>query len=226
MVKNNTVKGFKDFVGGDARSREAIKDIFRNNFELYGFGPVETPLIEFEEFVTGGNIDDDAVRDVYRLQDRKKRALALRYEFTFQLKRIAKDQRLPFKRYQIGYLFRDEPIREGRSRQFVQADVDVVGSDVGNEAEILKICDRIFGELSIPVKIYINNRKLINEILVEENIPERAREQVIRELDKLDKLSKADVAKNLKKLGNYDKLVNIFTKGEKSFEKYSYFSEV
>ncbi|MCH7850504.1 MAG: histidine--tRNA ligase [Nanoarchaeota archaeon] len=224
-MKTNTVKGFKDFIGLDASKRELITNLFRKNFELYGFGPTETPIIEFEEFVKGENPNDDAVRDIFKLTDRGKRSLALRYEFTFQLKRIAKDQKLPFKRYQIGYNFRDEPIRVARTRQFIQADCDIVGSDLDSEAELLKMSNRIFNELEIPIKIYINNRKLVNEILVTEKVPEKIRDQVIREIDKLDKLSKADVANNLKKLG-FERLVNIFTKPEKSFEKYNYYSEV
>ena len=75
----------------------------------------------------------------------------------------------------------------------------------------------IFSKLGVDVKIYVNNRKLINEILVSENIKERNREQVIRELDKLDKLSKKEVADNLKKLGA-EKVLKIFTSDEKSFD--------
>ena len=129
-MKTQTVKGFRDFVGADALKRAKVVEVIRRQFELYGFEPVETPVVEFEEFVRGENVDDEAVRDVFRLEDRGKRRLALRYEFTFQLKRVAKDQRLPFKRYQIGVVFRDERIRKGRSRQFVQCDVDTVGSGV------------------------------------------------------------------------------------------------
>ena len=110
-MKINTVKGFRDFIGDDARKRAYIKSIIEEQFLLYGYEPSETPVIENENFVIGDNFNDDAVRDIYRLEDRAKRKLALRYEFTFQLKRISKNQKLPFKRYQIGYNFRDEPIK-------------------------------------------------------------------------------------------------------------------
>ncbi len=225
MVRIQTVKGFRDFVGIDALKRAKILKIIREQFELYGFEPAETPIVEFEEFVVGDNKNDDAVRDVFKLEDRGKRKLALRYEFTFQLKRLAKNQKLPYKRFQIGSCFRDEPIREGRLRQFVQCDVDTVGSSVKDEAEILAIVDGVFKKLGISVKIYINNRKLINEILVSENVEEKNREQVIRELDKLDKLSEKEVADNLKKFGA-EKLLKIFGGDEKSFEKYNFYREV
>jgi len=128
--KISLVKGFKDATGKDAEKKAFIKEVIKQIFERYGFLPAETPLIEYEEFVKGENPNDEAVRDIFKLQDRGKRSLALRYEFTFQLKRLAKNQKLPFRRYQIGEVFRDEPIREGRVRQFTQCDADVVGSTV------------------------------------------------------------------------------------------------
>jgi len=225
MVKTNTVKGFRDYLGEDARKREKIISIIKNNFESFGYEPAEPPLIEFEEFVKGDNTNDQAVRDIFKLQDRGGRKLALRYEHTFQLKRIAKKQKLPYKRYQIGFTFRDEPIREGRTRQFIQADADVVGSTLKDEAENCKIIKNIFEELKIPVKIYINNRQLINEILIDENIKEKDRENVIREIDKLDKLSQKEVADNLKKY-NAEKILKIFTQKETLFEKYSFYKKI
>ncbi|MEK6819370.1 MAG: ATP phosphoribosyltransferase regulatory subunit, partial [Nanoarchaeota archaeon] len=131
------VKGFKDSSGEDAVKRAEIKRIMAEIFESYGFEPAETPIIEQEEFVRGENANDEAVRDTFKLEDRGKRKLALRYEFTFQLKRLAKNKKLPYKRYQIGELFRDEPIREGRTRQFTQCDIDVIGSNFKDEAECL-----------------------------------------------------------------------------------------
>lgn len=224
-MKTQTVKGFQDFTGKEAQKRVKIKKIIQEQFELYGFEPAETPVMEFKEFVQSGNSNDEAVRDVFKLEDRGKRKLALRYEFTFQLKRIAKNQKLPYKRYQVGYNFRDEPIKKGRTRQFIQCDADIVGSSVKDEAECLKLGKNIFEKLDMPVKIYVNNRRLINEILVSEKVEEKNRDQVIRELDKLDKLSKKEVADNLKKLGA-EKLLKIFGQSEKEFEKYNFYKEI
>ena len=224
-MKTQTVKGFQDFTGKEAQKRVKIKKIIQEQFELYGFEPAETPVMEFKEFVQSGNSNDEAVRDVFKLEDRGKRKLALRYEFTFQLKRIAKNQKLPYKRYQIGYNFRDEPIKRGRTRQFIQCDADIVGSSVKDEAECLKLGKNVFEKLDMPVKIYVNNRRLINEILVSEKIEEKNRDQVIRELDKLDKLSRKEVADNLKKFGA-EKLLKIFEQSEKEFERYSFYKEI
>ena len=89
-MKTDLVKGFKDYAGQEAQKRAQIKKIIVETFEQYGFEPAETPIIEYEEFVKGNNSQDEAVRDVFKLKDRGKRKLALRYEFTFQLKRLAK----------------------------------------------------------------------------------------------------------------------------------------
>lgn len=193
-----TVKGFNDYTGEQAIKRAKIKKIIEKNFQLYGFEPAETPIIEQKEFVIKDNQNDEAVRDVFKLQDRGKRELALRYEFTFQLKRIAQNQKLPYKRYQIGYIFRDEPIKKGRTRQFIQADADIIQSTKKDEAECLALASKILQELNIDFEILINNRKLINEILENENIKDKDKEQVIREIDKLDKQSEVEVKKQLK----------------------------
>tara|TARA_Y100000310_G_scaffold127024_1_gene126027 strand:+ start:637 stop:1761 length:1125 start_codon:yes stop_codon:yes gene_type:complete len=219
----NLVKGFKDVVGNEAEKRALIKEVLKQTFERYGFMPAETPIVEYEEFVKGENLNDSAVRDIFKLQDRGKRKLALRYEFTFQLKRLAKNQKLPFRRYQIGDVFRDEPIRPGRLRQFTQCDADIVGSTVKDEAECFSILKEVLDSLKIKFTLYINNRKLINEILDENNV--KNKEQVIREIDKLDKFSIKEVKSNLKKY-KAEKILEIFTQKEKYFEKYEAYKEV
>lgn len=222
-MSSRIVKGFQEFTGPEAAKRAKIRKIIQREFELYGFESVETPIIEREDFVVGDNVNDSAVRDVFRLSDRGKRKLALRFEFTFQLKRLARNQKLPFKRFQIGSVFRDEPIRKGRVREFTQCDADVVGSNMKDEVECLKIAKNVFEKLGMPVKIYVNNRKLINEILVSENIEEKDREQVIREIDKLDKLSRKEVADNLKRIG-CERVLDVFIKGD--FERFKFYSEI
>jgi len=186
----DTVKGFKDIE--DASKRNLIKQVIEDTFKLYNFQPVETPIIEYEEFVRGDNPNDEAVSDTFKLQDRGKRKLALRYEFTFQLKRLAKNKKLPFKVYNIGPVFRDEPVTGNRWRQFTQCDADIIGADLNDVAEILKITSEILNKLKIKYTININNRKLLNEILDELDINNENKENVIREIDKLDKLPEKD----------------------------------
>src|SRR3989344_2482492 len=183
------VKGFKDYSGKEAIKREEIRKILVETFERYGFEPVETPIVEQEEFVRGENVSDEAVSDIFKLQDKGKRNLALRYEFTFQLKRLMKNKKLPYKRYQIGEVFRDEPISANRFRQFTQCDVDVVGSGIRNEAEVLALTNEIMITLGIKPLILINNRGLLNEILQDCRVKEKDRLQVLREIDKYGKIS-------------------------------------
>lgn len=223
MVNADLVKGFKDYSGEEAIKRAKIKRIVEDLFTVYGFEPSETPVIEYEEFVKGDDAQDDAVSDIFKLRDRGKRKLALRYEFTFQLKRLMQNKKLPYKRYQIGPIFRDEPVTGNRTRQFIQCDIDVIGSKVKDEAEVLSVVSEILKKLGIKAVIYINNRRLLNEILKDNGIKDR--NEVIKELDKLDKLSESDVKKNLKKYGA-EKLIGIFKKDEKYFEKYGSYSEI
>ncbi|MBS3155280.1 ATP phosphoribosyltransferase regulatory subunit, partial [Candidatus Woesearchaeota archaeon] len=217
------VKGFRDITGDEAKRREIVKSILVKNFKLFGFEPAETPLIEYEKFVKSDNSQDAAISDIYKLTDKGQRKLALRYEFTFQLKRLAKNKKLPFKRYQIGEVFRDEPISENRFRQITQCDIDVIGSSLNSESEVLTVAKSVFDELKIKYTIFVNNRKLLNEILDENKI--KNKEQVIKEIDKLDKLTEKEVLDNLKKY-NAEKLLNIFKKPESYFKKYNSYREI
>ena len=216
-----TVKGFRDV---EASKRIAIRDVIESIFQLYNFKPIETPIIEYEKFVKGDS-NDEAVSDIFRLSDKGKRKLALRYEFTFQLARIARNKKLPFRRYQVGEVFRDEPITGNRWRQFTQCDADIIGSNVKDEAEILKLIVEILTELKVKFTINVNNRKLLNEILESKGIKDKDKLSIIKEIDKLDKLSEKEVKRNLKKY-SAEGLLSIFKKDEKYFEKYESFKEI
>ncbi len=218
-----TIKGFSDYTGEDAVKRAEIKKIIVETFENYGFEPAETPVIEYEDFVRGNNQQDEVISDIFKLQDKGKRKLALRYEFTFQLKRLMKNKKLPYKRYQIGPVFRDEPISANRFRQITQCDADIVGSTIKDEAEILSVVKEVFDKLNIKFTIYINNKKLLNEILDECGI--KNKEVIIKEIDKLDKLSEIEVKNTLKRY-KADNLLKIFKKPESYFKKYKAYSEI
>ncbi len=219
-----TIKGFKDKVGKEAEKAAFIREVIKQTFERYNFQEAETPIIEDEKFVKESSDEgDDVISDIFKLQDKGKRNLALRYEFTFQLKRIAKNQKLPFKRFQIGPVFRDEPVSGNRLRQFTQGDIDTIGATIKDEAEILAATKDILDALKIKSIIYVNNRKLLNEILDEQGIKNKV--EVIKELDKLDKLPILEVKNNLKKL-NAEKVLTALKKPKEFFKKYKAFSEI
>src|SRR3989338_10498552 len=97
-----TVKGFRDILPPASLKRRKIKEVIEKNFKLFGFLPIETPTVEFEEVLKGDNESDEAVSDRFRLKDRGGRDLGLRFEFTFQLSRIFKENptiKLPWRRY-------------------------------------------------------------------------------------------------------------------------------
>ena len=219
------VKGFKDYSGEEAVKREEIRKILVETFEKYGFESAETPIVEQEEFVRGENAGDEAVSDIFKLKDKGERKLALRYELTFQLKRLMQNRKLPYKRYQIGEVFRDEPASSIRFRQFTQCDVDVIGSTVKDDAEILAVTNEIFAKIGVKPVILINNRMLLNEILDDNGIKEKDRFQVLREIDKYGKIPDQEIKNNLKKFkaGN---VLNSLKKGEKYFSQFKAYKDV
>lgn len=219
-----TVKGFKDYSGEEARKKAEIRKIIVETFEKYGFEPAETPIVEYEEFVKGENSGDEVISDIFKLKDKGKRALALRYEFTFQLKRLMKNKKLPYKRYQIGEVFRDEPITANRFRQFTQCDVDIIGSTINDDAEVLAVTDEILKKLHVKSTIYIGNRALLNEILSTIGI-KKNQDAILREIDKFDKLPETEVIKNLKRY-NAEKLLSILKKPEKYFVKFENYKNI
>ncbi len=223
-TSTDTIKGFRDYEGKVAEKKEVVKEVIRQTFELYGFAPVETPIIESEEFVKGENKNDEAVSDIYKLKDKGNRKLALRYEFTFQLKRLMKNKKLPFKRYQIGPVFRNEPVTGNRLRQFTQCDADIVNSTIKDEAEILAMTASILKKLGIEFTILFNNRKLLNEILDDLKI-KKDKEKILRELDKIGKQPLQTTQDNLSKLGAKN-LLEAINQGEKYFVKFDSYKEI
>ncbi len=219
-----TIKGFRDFTGEDGEKFAIIREIARQVFEKYNFEEVQTPVIESEDFVRGDKTQagDSAISDIFTLKDKGDRNLALRYEFTFQLKRIAKNKKLPYKRFQIGPVFRDEPVQGNRLRQFTQCDIDVIGSSVKEEGEVLSAIKKILDSLKIKSIIYVNNRKLLNEIISDYS---KDAKDIIREIDKLDKLSEKEVKENLKKFGA-EKVLDILKQKEEYFKKYQGYREI
>lgn len=223
-LETSTVKGFQDYLPPESLKREAIRKIVRKYYRLYGFIPIETPLIEYDELMKSDNLnneeEDEAVADRFRLKDRGGRNIGLRYEFTFQLARIFKENpnlKLPFKRYQIGENFRDEPIRAGRTRQFTQCDADIIGDpSVNADAECLALISNILEELKITNEIQVNNRKLLNAII--ESVEIEATQQILRELDKIEKGGIDIVKASLRKYASANQIITLFKLMEKDLE--------
>lgn len=131
-VKPQTLKGFRDFLPQEARKRQYVINTLKGVFELYGFEPLETPALEYEEILMG-KYGEEGNKLMYRFEDNGQRRVALRYDQTVPLARVVAQygQELPspFRRYQIQPVWRAENTQRGRYREFLQCDVDVTGVD-------------------------------------------------------------------------------------------------
>ncbi len=223
-----TVKGFQDFLPPQSLKRAAVKQVVEKWFRLFGFTPIETPIIEFDELMRPDTLPseqaDEAVSERFKLEDRGSRKLGLRYEFTFQLARILKENpniKLPFKRYQIGEVFRDEPVSSKRFRQFTQCDIDILGDSSTNaDAECLAAFSSILKELRVESEIEVNNSQLLTSIIESVEIDDV--KGIMRELDKVEKLGADEVKANLRKYTTPNQIITLFRLLEKPL---SFFKE-
>lgn len=197
-------KGTRDILPKEKISRDNCISKIKKIFEVYGFSPIETPTFEKLEILenkSGAGENSDAVSEIYRFKDQGNRELGLRYEFTFALARIVGQNpqlKMPFRRYQIGPVYRDGPIKAGRYREFYQCDVDIVGvSSVIADAELLSLAKDVFKSLNLDIIIEVNSRKLLTDILNYSNIDKDQATQVIISIDKLKKIGINEVKKEL-----------------------------
>lgn len=209
-MKLENAKGTRDFMPEDQILIEYILDKIKEIFKMYGYQPLQTPAIErFDVLAAKYAGGSELLKETFTLEDQGKRKLALRNEFTVPLARIIaskRDIKFPFKRYQIGPIWRDGPIGKNRYREFLQCDVDVIGcKDMKAEAEIMLMTDQIFKILDLDYEIRLNNRKILNGIIDYFNIKEK--EKTMISLDKIDKIGKLGVNEELKEIKNADILL-------------------
>ena len=204
-------KGTRDLTPSTMMKRKMIIKILQEIFEAYGYNPLETPIIErydlFASKFSQGN-ESDAMKETLKLTDQGKRTLVLRNEFTVPLGRFVAmnpNLKMPFKRYQMGPIFRDGPIKFGRYREFWQCDVDIIGAkNMLADAEIIQLTQAVFSRLNIDADIRINNRKILNSLLSLANISDNLNSSVVITIDKLDKIGSNGIkeellSKNIKK---------------------------
>ena len=199
-------KGTRDFFYEDELLRQDVLKTLVEVFELYGYNPLETPILEAYETLAskyGGGAE--ILKETFRLKDQGKRDLGLRYDLTVPLARFIAcnpQLKMPIKRYQIGSVFRDGPMKTGRYREFTQCDVDVVGvKDVEADAEVVALAERVFKKLKLDVVIKINNRKVLDALMIQLSVPKAQCEDVMLSLDKLEKIGLEGVQEELKQKG-------------------------
>ena len=204
-IELKNVKGTYDYLPEQQKIRNYINDTLKEVFEKYGYQPLETPILCYYDLLAGKyDENNDILNEIYKLTDQGNRNLGLRYDLTVPFAKciaITKDLRLPFKRYEIGRVFRDGPVKTGRDREFIQCDVDVVGiSGQLIEAEIISLfldgCDK----LDIDVLIKYNSRNLMSGLIKEQNIADELVSSVITIIDKLEKISEAEIIEEFNKI--------------------------
>lgn len=202
------VKGSYDYLPKEQIIRNHIQDTLKSVFESFGYKPLETPILCYYELLAGKYDDsNDLLKEIYKLTDQGERNLGLRYDLTVPFaKCIAtqKELRLPFKRYEIGKVFRDGPVKTGRDREFLQCDVDVVGLEGAPiEAELINLWLTGYKALNIEVYIKYNSRNLLRGLIKEvlSNVTENSLTLFITVIDKMDKITKDELLDELIKCG-------------------------
>lgn len=225
-MKPSIPKGTRDFLPQEVHKRQYIFETIRNVFERFGYQPIETPVMEKLETLTGkygdegdqllfkilnnGDYLSKADKAALDSKDSKKLTSSiskkgLRYDLTVPFARFVTMHRneisFPFKRYQIQQVWRGDRPQKGRYQEFFQCDVDVVGSDsLMYEAELVKIFDEVFNKLRIQSTIKINNRKVLFGIAEAAGISDRFMEMTVA-IDKLDKIGKEGVVQEMERKG-------------------------
>lgn len=199
-IKLQNLKGTTDFLPEQQILRNKIIDILKKNFENYGYLPIETPILnQFDLLAYKYEEDAEILSEVYRLSDQANRDLGLRYDLTIPFCKVIginKDLSMPFRRYEIGRVFRNGPVKKGRSREFYQCDVDVVGIKGRYiEVEQMLMVKKIFSELGIDINIKWNNRKLMSGLLIELDIEKEKINKVISLIDRIEKATKDELYK-------------------------------
>ena len=205
-VEPRTLAGTMELLPSEQILFNQIKEKIENTYKKFGFLPLDTPIIELSEVLlakAGGETE----KQIYRF-NKGDTDLSLRFDLTVPLsKYVAKNYgnlSFPFRRYQIGKVYRGERPQKGRYREFYQCDIDIIGDgelDIINDAELPSVIYTIFRELGFnDFTICINNRKILNGLFEEIGQKENSVE-ILRIIDKIEKIGKEAVIEELEKIG-------------------------
>ena len=193
VITPRTLSGFMELLPAPQQQMERFLQTLRETYSLYGFTPLDTPLVESAEILLakGGG---ETEKQIYRFS-KGDADLALRFDLTVPLAKYvalhAGELAFPFRRYQIGKVYRGERAQRGRFREFYQADIDIIGDgklDIANEAEIPAVIYTTFIRLGLErFQIRVNNRKILNGFYAMQGLSERSGD-IMRTVDKLDKI--------------------------------------
>ena len=201
-IRPRTLSGFMELLPQKQAKMERMMQVLRDTYSLYGFAPLDTPVIEDAQILLakGGG---ETEKQIYRFQ-KGDSDIALRFDLTVPLAKYValhyNDLAFPFRRYQISKVYRGERAQRGRFREFYQADIDIIGDgklDILNEAEIPAIIYRVFRGFGLSrFQIRVNNRKILNGFYAMMELADKSGD-IMRTVDKLDKIGAEKVAKIL-----------------------------
>ena len=191
-VKPQILKGFRDYPPAEQIAREKMLSKVRSVFENMGFLPLQTAALEYAETLLGSHYNEDSLSELFGFQGPDEVDMALRYEFTVSLARYVAGNptlALPFRRYQYGNVWRVDKPGPGRFREFMQFDIDIVGTqNLLADSEIIAAMVTVFDKLGIQnFKVRYSNRKILNGLMEFAKIPAEKSQDVMRVIDKLDK---------------------------------------
>ena len=201
LITPRTLKGFRDHLPESMLQREQLIDKVRGVYQAYGFLPIDTPALEYEEILLGKG-SDETDKQIYAFEDHGSRRVGLRFDLTVPLARFSAQHigelGTPLKRYQIANVWRGENTQKGRYREFVQCDFDTIGtkSIVADIETTLVIHDLFIALGCESFKIHINNRKILTGLLSSLGISAQA-VPILRCLDKLSKVGREKMAKEM-----------------------------
>lgn len=207
MAKQNArvLKGFRDYPPADMMLRQRLIEIFRTVFEKHGFEPIDTPVLEYLDVLTGKAGENEKL--MYHFADHGGREIGLRYDLTVPLARFMamheNDVVLPFKRYHIAPVWRAEKPQRGRFREFVQCDADIVGSpSMLADAESISVMADAIHAVGLPQAIIlINHRRVLESMALLAGVAAEHAGDIFRAIDKLDKIGPDGVRKDLVSTG-------------------------
>jgi histidyl-tRNA synthetase len=191
-IEPRLLKGFRDALPNRLIARNLLIQQITNTLELFGFQPLETPALEYAEILEG-KLGDEGEKLLYKFTDHGQRQVAMRYDFTIPLARVAAqypELPKPFKRYQVGPVWRADNTQRGRYREFYQFDMDTVGTSAAEaDAEILVLIQNILQSLKIEnFVIRINHRHLLHDTISDLKINPELEKAIFTSLDKADKI--------------------------------------
>ena len=218
-IKIQNLKGTTDYLPEEQVLRDKITNTLKSIFEVYGYMPIKTPILNQYDLLSY-KYDEDAeiLNETYKLTDQGNRKLGLRYDLTIPFCKVIalnKDLRMPFKRYEIGKVFRNGPVKLGRMREFYQCDVDVVGINSRMiEIEQLIMVKKAFDKLGIDILIKWNNRKLMSGLITCAGVSNNLIDKVISIIDHMEKITRSDMIREFNKINidnnKAEEILNLF----------------